>query len=132
MRRKLSHMQIIAVGFFLMIMTGTFLLMLPISSQGRVWTPFIDALFTATSASCVTGQVVKDTATYWSSFGHVVIITLIQIGGLGFMTIATLFFLACRKRMGCRGHWRRPHSGRSGPGGGYFRTSGRPFYGRRA
>ena len=102
MRRKLSHMQVIAVGFFLMIMTGTFLLMLPIASRERVWTPFIDALFTATSASCVTGQVVRDTATYWSAFGHVVIITLIQIGGLGFMTIATLFFLACRKRMGLR------------------------------
>ncbi len=102
MRRRLSHMQIIALGFFLMIVTGTLLLMLPISSQGREWTPFIDALFTATSASCVTGQVVRDTATYWSSFGHVVIITLIQIGGLGFMTIATLFFLACRKRMGLR------------------------------
>jgi len=102
MRRKLSHMQIIALGFFLMIITGTILLMLPISNQERVWTPFVDALFTATSASCVTGQVVRDTATYWSSFGHVVIITLIQIGGLGFMTIATLFFLACRKRMGLR------------------------------
>ena len=102
MRRKLSHMQVIAVGFFLMIMTGTILLMLPIASRERIWTPFIDALFTATSASCVTGQVVRDTATYWSAFGHVVIITLIQIGGLGFMTIATLFFLACRKRMGLR------------------------------
>ncbi len=102
MRHKLSHMQIIALGFFLMIVTGTLLLMLPIASQERVWTPFIDALFTATSASCVTGQVVRDTATYWSAFGHVVIITLIQIGGLGFMTIATLFFLACRKRMGLR------------------------------
>ena len=77
--------------------------MLPISSQSRQWTSFIDALFTATSASCVTGQVVKDTGSYWSTFGHVVIITLIQIGGLGFMTIATVFFLALRKRMGLRG-----------------------------
>lgn len=102
MRRKLSHIQIIALGFFLMIMTGTFLLMLPISSQSRQWTTAIDALFTAASASCVTGQVVRDTGTYWSTFGQVVIITLIQIGGLGFMTIATLFFLACRKRMGLR------------------------------
>lgn len=102
MKRRLSHMQIIALGFFLMIMTGTILLMLPVSSQNGQWTGFVDALFTATSASCVTGQVVKDTGTYWSSFGHVVIITLIQIGGLGFMTIATLFFLACRKRMGLR------------------------------
>ena len=102
MKRKLPHTQIIALGFFLMIMTGTVLLMLPISSKGREWTGFIDALFTATSASCVTGLVVKDTATYWSTFGHIVIITLIQIGGLGFMTIATLFFLTLRKRMGLR------------------------------
>ena len=102
MKRKLTHTQIIALGFFLMIMTGTVLLMLPISSKGREWTGFIDALFTATSASCVTGLVVKDTATYWSTFGHIVIITLIQIGGLGFMTIATLFFLTLRKRMGLR------------------------------
>ena len=102
MRRKMTHTQIIALGFFLMIMIGTVLLMLPISSKGRQWTGVIDALFTATSASCVTGQVVKDTGSYWSTFGHVVIITLIQIGGLGFMTIATLFFLTLRKRMGLR------------------------------
>lgn len=102
MRSKLTHTQVIALGFFLMIMTGTFLLMLPISSQSRQWTGFIDALFTATSASCVTGQIVKDTGTYWSTFGHVVIITLIQIGGLGFMTISALFFLALRKKVGLR------------------------------
>ncbi len=102
MRRKLSHMQVIALGFFLIIMTGTLLLMLPVSSRSGQWTGFLDALFTATSASCVTGLAVKDTGTYWSSFGHVVIITMIQIGGLGFMTIATLFFLALRKRMGLR------------------------------
>lgn len=102
MRRKMTHTQIIALGFFLMIMIGTVLLMLPISSKSREWTGVIDALFTATSASCVTGQVVKDTGSYWSTFGHVVIITLIQIGGLGFMTIATLFFLTLRRRMGLR------------------------------
>ncbi len=95
-------MQVIALGFFLIIMTGTLLLMLPVSSRSGQWTGFLDALFTATSASCVTGLAVKDTGTYWSSFGHVVIITMIQIGGLGFMTIATLFFLALRKRMGLR------------------------------
>ena len=102
MKRKLSHMQVIALGFFLMIVTGTFLLMLPVSSRSGQWTGFIDALFTATSASCVTGQIVKDTGSYWSTFGHVVIITLIQIGGLGFMTISTVFFLLLRKKVGLR------------------------------
>ena len=81
MRRKMTHTQIIALGFFLMIMIGTVLLMLPISSKSREWTGVIDALFTATSASCVTGQVVKDTGSYWSTFGHVVIITLIVTSG---------------------------------------------------
>lgn len=103
MHIKMSHVQIIALGFFLIIMTGTFLLMLPISTRGRQGASFLDALFTATSASCVTGLVVRDTSTYWSGFGQAVILTMIQIGGLGFMTIATMFFLLLRKRVHLRG-----------------------------
>lgn len=99
---RMSHVQIIALGFFLIIMAGTGLLMLPISTKGENAT-FLEALFTATSASCVTGLIVRDTSVFWSDFGHAVIITLIQIGGLGFMTIATLFFLALRKRVHLRG-----------------------------
>lgn len=100
---KMSHVQIIALGFFLIIMTGTFLLMLPVSTKNGQGATFLEALFTATSASCVTGLVVQDTSLYWSSFGQAVILTMIQIGGLGFMTIATMFFLLLRKRVHLRG-----------------------------
>lgn len=100
---KMSHVQIIALGFFLIIMTGTGLLMLPVSTSDGQGAAFLEALFTATSASCVTGLVVQDTATYWSTFGQGVILTMIQIGGLGFMTIATMFFLLLRRRVHLRG-----------------------------
>lgn len=86
--RKLSSFQIIIIGFAGVILAGALLLMLPIASQGRVWTPFSDALFTSTSAVCVTGLVVQDTATYWSYFGQGVILTLIQIGGIGVIALA--------------------------------------------
>lgn len=100
-KAKLSSVQIIALGFFIMIALGTALLMLPVSSHGG-GASFSDALFTATSASCVTGLVPQDTGTYWTTFGQVVIILLIQTGGLGFMSIATLFLLLLRKRLGLR------------------------------
>lgn len=100
---KMSHVQIIALGFFLIIMAGTILLMLPISTKNGQGAGFFDALFTATSASCVTGLVVQDTSLYWSGFGQAVILTMIQIGGLGFMTIATMFFMLLRKRVHLRG-----------------------------
>ena len=86
-RDSLSRMQIIALGFFLIIMTGTLLLMLPISSRAGTWTGFWDSLFTATSATCVTGLVMVDTYVHWNLFGQLVILTMIQIGGLGFMTV---------------------------------------------
>lgn len=99
---KLSHVQIIALGFFIMITVGTALLMLPVSSASGEGTSFTTALFTATSASCVTGLVQVDTGTYWSLFGQGVIITLIQIGGLGFMTVAVLFTMLFHRRAGLR------------------------------
>ena len=102
MKIRFSHGQIIVLGFFLMIVVGTLLLCLPASTADGQGAPLLTALFTATSASCVTGLVLQDTATYWSSLGKVVIITLIQIGGLGFMTISTLFFLLLRSKMGLR------------------------------
>lgn len=102
-RLNMSHVQIIALGFFLIIITGTFFLMLPISTKNGQGASFLDAIFTATSASCVTGLVVRDTSTYWSGFGQAVILAMIQIGGLGFMTIATLFFMLLRKRVHLRG-----------------------------
>lgn len=81
-------------------MLGTFLLMLPISSNKHTITPFADALFTATSATCVTGLIVKDTATYWSLFGQGVIITLIQIGGMGVITIGLAVMRASGMKIG--------------------------------
>jgi len=98
----LSHVQTIALGFFLMIFIGTILLMLPIATKSRQPATIMEALFTATSASCVTGLVLQDTASYWSLFGQIVILAMIQIGGLGFMTIATMFFLLLRKRIGLK------------------------------
>lgn len=97
--KHLSGMQLIALGFFLLIMTGALLLMLPISSRTGEVTPFLATLFTATSATCVTGLIVYDTYTHWSLFGQLVIITLIQIGGLGFITIGTAVSLILRKRI---------------------------------
>ncbi len=100
--KHLSGMQLIALGFFLLIMTGTLLLMLPVSSRDGCATPFLTALFTATSASCVTGLIVVDTYTHWSFFGQLVVISLIQIGGLGFITIGTAVALILRKKIGLK------------------------------
>ncbi len=101
-KRAMTQTQIIALGFFVMITIGTLLLMLPISSKDGTWTSLTDALFTATSASCVTGLVVFDTYSHWTLFGQIVLILLIQIGGLGFMTIATLFSLLLRRKIGLK------------------------------
>ncbi|WP_246169876.1 TrkH family potassium uptake protein [Alkalibaculum sporogenes] len=98
----MSYAKISVLAFFTIIMIGTFLLSLPISSKSGEFTPFIDALFTATSATCVTGLVVYDTYNHFSVFGQIVILGLIQIGGLGFMIIATMFLLALRKRIGIK------------------------------
>ena len=96
---RFSTYQIIALTFFGLISFGTLLLMLPMSSNTGQSLPLIDALFTATSASCVTGLVVVDTAEYFSTFGQMVIIFLIQLGGLGIMTFATLFSIAFGKKI---------------------------------
>ena len=86
--KKLSSFQIIIFGFMGLILVGTCLLMLPVSARTGQWTSLEDALFTSTSAVCVTGLVVHDTGTYWSLFGQTVILILIQIGGLGIVTVA--------------------------------------------
>jgi len=85
---KITPAQIIILGFLLLIALGTLLLMLPFSTRDGGGASFPDALFTATSATCVTGLVVQDTALYWSAFGQAVILTLIQIGGMGGVTPA--------------------------------------------
>lgn len=96
---KFSPPQVLVIGFAIIILIGTILLMLPISNTKGENLPFIDAFFTATSATCVTGLVVRDTGTFFSVFGQVVIMTLIQIGGLGFMTMATLFSLVFKRKI---------------------------------
>lgn len=98
-KKRLSTFQIILLGFAGVILLGALLLMMPISSAERVVTPFNEALFTSTSAVCVTGLVVKDTGSYWSAFGQAVIITLIQIGGLGVVTIAASFSMLAGRRI---------------------------------
>lgn len=93
---------VMALGFLLIILTGAALLMLPISARGGAHTPLLTALFTATSATCVTGLVTVGTATHWSGFGQAVLLLLIQIGGLGFMTMASLASFALRRTITLR------------------------------
>ncbi|MBE6610962.1 MAG: Trk family potassium uptake protein [Ruminococcaceae bacterium] len=98
-KRRLSATQIILLGFIVLIFIGTLLLTLPISSQSGTVTSVREASFTAVSATCVTGLVVVDTGTHWSLFGQIVIITLIQIGGLGFMTMAVMMSLFIKRQI---------------------------------
>ena len=99
-RNNRSPFRVIILGFMLVILTGSLLLMLPIASQQGVRTPFLDALFTSTSAVCVTGLILYDTATYWSNFGQLVILLLIQIGGLGVVTVGGAFAILSGRRIG--------------------------------
>ena len=98
-KRRLSSFQIIILGFAGVILLGALLLMLPISTTGRTVTPFNETLFTATSAVCVTGLVVRDTGSYWSIFGQTVILLLIQVGGLGVVTVAASFALLSGRKI---------------------------------
>ena len=99
MKSIFSYTRMIAFGFLAVILMGTLLLSLPIAARPGDRTPLIDCFFTATSATCVTGLTVLDTYMHWSSFGHVIILVLIQIGGLGFMTIITMFSIFTRKHI---------------------------------
>lgn len=99
-RKRWTSARIILLGFMAVILLGALLLMLPISSQARQVTPFLNALFTSTSAVCVTGLVVYDTATYWSTFGQFVLLLLIQIGGMGVVTIALFLAMLSGRRIG--------------------------------
>ena len=99
LKRKLTSFQIIILGFSGVILFGTFLLMLPFSSRSGLATPFSDALFTSTSAVCVTGLIIHDTATYWSGFGQLVILLLIQIGGMGVITVAASFAMISGRKI---------------------------------
>ncbi|MBP5729865.1 MAG: Trk family potassium uptake protein [Clostridia bacterium] len=96
---RLTAFQKIILGFAGAILAGAVLLSLPIATHARVATPFNEALFTSTSAVCVTGLVVHDTATYWSLFGQAVILGMIQIGGLGVITVAVAFAIVARRKI---------------------------------
>ena len=102
---RITPAQIIILGFLSLITVGTVLLMLPFSTNGPGGAPFLDALFTATSATCVTGLVVRDTALYWSTFGQAVILLLIQIGGMGVVTMAVAIFIFAGKRISLKQRW---------------------------
>ncbi|MEN6595668.1 MAG: potassium transporter TrkG [Clostridiaceae bacterium] len=98
-RLGIRPIRVLPLGFVVVILTGALLLMLPISSKDGSSLSFVNALFTATSASCVTGLVVVDTGTYFSLFGQVVVILLIQLGGLGIMTISMILFALTGRRI---------------------------------
>ena len=97
--KKLSSSQIIILGFAIVILFGSLLLMLPIATQDGKGAIFTEALFTATSAVCVTGLIVQDTATYWTGFGQAVILGLIQIGGMGVVTVAVAIFTVSGRKI---------------------------------
>ncbi len=101
-KSNLQPSQVLVLGFGAVILLGSILLSLPISSLNGKSIGFINALFTATSAVCVTGLVVVDTGTHWTLFGQFVIMLLIQVGGLGFMTMATMISFIVGKRISLR------------------------------
>ena len=101
-KTKLNGVQILALGFLVLIIIGAIILSLPISSKSGEPTNFLDAIFTSTSAVCVTGLVTLNTSAHWSTFGQTVIITLIEIGGLGFMSFAVLISLILGKKITLR------------------------------
>ena len=98
--RRLNSFQIIVLGFAFVILLGAGILMLPVSSADGSWTPFVNALFTSVTSVCVTGLVVCDTGTYWSEFGHVIILILVQAGGLGVVTLSASFSMISGKKIG--------------------------------
>ena len=97
--RHIRSFQVIILGFALLILAGSLILMLPWATRDGRGASFADALFTATSAACVTGLVVQDTATYWSGFGQAVILLLIQIGGIGLIALASIIFISLNKKI---------------------------------
>lgn len=121
---RISPAQIIILGFLGLILGGALLLMLPWASRGPGGASFLDALFTATSATCVTGLVVHDTALYWSPFGQAVILLLIQVGGMGVVTVAVAVFIFSGKRIGLKERWVMQESISAPKVGGIVRTTG--------
>ena len=97
--RQLDPTQTIILSFVMVIFIGAVLLSLPISSANSSFTPFIDSLFTSASAVCITGLTVVTTSTHWSLFGKLVVLLLVQIGGIGFMSMVTMLFIAVGRKI---------------------------------
>ena len=99
---RLTYVRIIALGYLLVIIAGTLLLLLPGATRTGCETDLLTALFTATTSTCVTGLVVVDTGTHWTALGHCIILGMIQVGGLGFMTMGMLLAMFLKKRISLR------------------------------
>lgn len=129
-KKRLYHFtpsQVVAVGFLAIILLGAFLLMLPCASTTGQVTPFLDALLTATSATCVTGLIVRDTGTYWSAFGQLILLLLIQVGGMGFISIALLINMLRGTKIGLRQRFIMQESAGLPQMAGILRTTGLIF-----
>ena len=100
--KKMTQTQMIVVGYLLLILLGSILLMLPVSSRDGNMTSFADALFTATTSVCVTGLVTVTTASHWSTIGKAAILLLIQIGGIGVVSLASMLFIGLHKKISLR------------------------------
>ena len=101
-KNRLSEVRILALGFAVVILLGGVILSLPISSKSGRYTSLVDSIFTATSAVCVTGLVTLDTGTYWNTFGQCIIMILIEIGGLGFMSVTTFIAMILGRKITLR------------------------------
>lgn len=121
---RVTPAQVVILGFLVQILLGALLLSLPVASRAGQSTPFLDALFTATSATCVTGLVVQDTVQYWSLFGQVVILLLIQIGGMGVVTMAVAISIFSGRKIGLRERWVMQESISAPQVGGIVRMTG--------
>lgn len=126
-KHGLNPVSVVVLSFLAVIVIGTFLLMLPFASKGEP-TSFLDALFTSTSATCVTGLVVKDTLTHFSLFGQLVILLLIQIGGLGYMTVTTFFAMIIGRKLDFSHRLSLKESLNFFTPGGIFRFAKRIFF----
>lgn len=122
--KRVTPAQIIILGFLSLILVGTALLMLPIATRVPGGASFLEALFTATSATCVTGLVVQDTALYWSPFGQLVILLLIQVGGMGVITMAIAISVFAGKKIGLKQRWVMQESIAAPQVGGIVRMTG--------
>ena len=122
-KHRLSPIQTIVLGYILIIVTGAILLTLPFSTRAGIHTSFGNALFTATSATCVTGLIVFDTCTYWSVFGQLVILALIQIGGIGFMTLAISALTLTKQKIGLRNRYTMQEAVNASQVGGIVRMT---------